>query len=76
MPIIQPASKNILIIAGDVSGDMHAANLIREMKTLMPSLNVTAMGGQRLQAVSDSFLFDLAAKGASGFLKPILKFPL
>ncbi|MGB2578326.1 lipid-A-disaccharide synthase [Elusimicrobium simillimum] len=75
MATILPTSRNVLIIAGDVSGDLHASNLVREMKAQHPELNITAMGGQRLKAVADNFLFDLAAKGASGFVAPLLKIP-
>ncbi|MBP5286889.1 MAG: hypothetical protein J6Z08_03210 [Elusimicrobiales bacterium] len=48
MAITVPQTKNILIIAGDPSGDVHAANLIRELKKKDSSLAITAVGGLRM----------------------------
>jgi len=76
MATILPTSKNILIVAGDLSGDLHAANLAREMKTLKQDLVITAIGGKNLQAASDNFMYDLVSKGASGFVAPLIKMPL
>jgi lipid-A-disaccharide synthase len=76
MPRILQSSKNILIIAGDVSGDVHASNLIKALKAYDPGLSVTAMGGERMKAVSDEFLYNLVSKGASGFVDPFKKIPL
>ncbi len=69
-------TENILIVAGDVSGDLHAANLIQEMKKLQPSIHIAAIGGRLMKQKADSFLFDLAAQGATGFIEPLKKMPL
>ncbi len=37
--------KNICIIAGETSGDMHAAKLVREMKKLDAELSFFGIGG-------------------------------
>jgi len=76
MPTILPTSKNILIVAGDLSGDLHASNLVREMKKLKPDLVITAIGGKNMQSAADNFLFDLVSKSASGFVAPLVKLPL
>lgn len=76
MPNINPITRNILIIAGDVSGDIHASNLIKELKAQDPEVRITAVGGPRMKAVSDHFLYDLASAGASGFIEPLKKMPL
>ncbi|ACC99056.1 Lipid-A-disaccharide synthase [Elusimicrobium minutum Pei191] len=76
MPNIVPTSKNILVVAGDVSGDLHASNLVREIKRINPNVKITALGGKRLKETADNFLFDLASKGASGFVAPLVKLPL
>ncbi|MBD9150300.1 MAG: lipid-A-disaccharide synthase, partial [Spirochaetia bacterium] len=46
MSTITPISKNILIVAGDVSGDIHAASLVRALKAADPEVRVTAIGGK------------------------------
>ena len=73
---ITPIVKNILIVAGDVSGDLHASNLIKALKTQDPEVKVTAIGGKLMQKEADVFLFDLASKGASGFVEPLKKMPM
>jgi len=37
------------LIAGEASGDLHASNLIRELRKLDPAVNVRAWGGELLQ---------------------------
>lgn len=76
MSTITPISKNILIVAGDVSGDIHAASLVRALKEADPEVRVTAIGGKQLAAASDTFMYDLASQGASGFIEPLKKMPL
>jgi len=40
---------NLLVIAGEVSGDMHAAKVVAELKKFQPGLRVWGIGGDRLQ---------------------------
>ena len=76
MSTVTPITKNILIVAGDVSGDLHAEGLIRALKEADPEIKITAIGGKRMQPLCDRFLFDLASAGASGFVEPLKKMPL
>ena len=43
-------SSELLVVAGEVSGDLHAANLIRELRGLVAGLRVVGIGGERLRA--------------------------
>ena len=43
-------SKRLYIIAGEASGDMHGANLIRQLKIKDPDLDIRAWGGDRMKA--------------------------
>lgn len=63
----------ILIVAGDPSGDLHAANLAAALKAARPDLKIAAVGGQKLRAVADEFIEDLASRGVTGFWEPVLK---
>jgi len=76
MPQIMQSTKNILVVAGDISGDVHAASLIKAMKEYSPEITITSIGGERMKAVSDKFLINLISKGASGFVEPFKKIPL
>lgn len=72
----QIKKKNILVVAGDVSGDVHASALVRELKYLRPDLKITSVGGMRLKAHSDEFIYDLATSGIGGFTEPFKKLPM
>lgn len=71
--MVQQTPNRIFFCAGDVSGDIHASNLMKELKNLSPNICFDSVGGQRMQALSDIFLYDMVAKGASGFIEPIRK---
>ncbi len=40
--------RSILLLAGEASGDHHAAALIRQLKQLAPDIRVTGIGGDKL----------------------------
>ena len=60
-----------LIVAGDPSGDIHAASLIAALKRQRPDARVAAVGGERCRAVADEFIEDLASRGVTGFWEPL-----
>jgi len=43
------SEQNLLVLAGEVSGDMHAARVIRALKEKRPGLSVWGIGGDLLQ---------------------------
>jgi lipid-A-disaccharide synthase len=67
------ANNKIFISAGDLSGEIHAANLVRAIKELDPSCFITSAGGNNLKSVSDTFLEDIVNINAFGFL-PVKQF--
>jgi len=40
----------VFIVAGEASGDLHGANLVREMKKLDPAITFSGVGGKRMEA--------------------------
>ncbi len=48
--IMQPENTTIMIIAGEASGDLHGAQLVREMTHINPGLSFYGVGGERMQA--------------------------
>jgi lipid-A-disaccharide synthase len=58
----------IFISAGDLSGEVHALNLIKEIKKINPLCFVSSTGGNNLKAISDSFIEDIVNINAFGFL--------
>ncbi len=68
------SNKNILVVAGDPSGDLHAAGLIKALRAQDPEITVTAIGGVRMQEVSTHFIYNLVSVGAIGFSEPFKHF--
>ncbi|MDR1400880.1 MAG: hypothetical protein LBI98_00980 [Endomicrobium sp.] len=66
-------SSKIFISAGDFSGDIHASDLIKEIKKISPLCYVSAVGGVNLRLVTDEFLDNIVSINAFGFL-PIKQF--
>ena len=48
---------NILVVAGEASGDMHGANLVRAFHRLCPEAQVSAMGGEALAAAGAEMVY-------------------
>ena len=57
---------NILIIAGEVSGDLYAAHLAAELKSQHSKCNLFAIGGEKLNKESDQFIFESTHKHGVG----------
>ena len=52
--------KKILVIAGEASGDLHASNLVRELKERDPSLGIFGVGSRRMEEAGVTLLADAA----------------
>lgn len=57
---------DLLVVAGEHSGDEHAARMVRGLLTQLPGLKVCALGGPRLAAAGARLLRDLTATSAIG----------
>jgi lipid-A-disaccharide synthase len=60
---------DLLIVAGEHSGDEHAARVVREMRAKNPSLNVAALGGPQLAAAGAQLLHDMTASSVVGIVE-------
>ena len=56
----------IMIVAGEASGDMHGANLVRAMHQLAPGLRFCGMGGSELARAGVELLCDAAKLAVVG----------
>lgn len=66
--LVMPSAnlKHIVIVAGEESGDQHAAELVRQLKTKAHNLRFSAVGGRHLQAEGIPLISDLARYGVTG----------
>ncbi len=68
-------SKNVLIIAGEVSGDLHGASLIRELKKLDSSLKIFGIGGDKMRAEGMELIYHIDKMAFLGFVEVIKHLP-
>jgi lipid-A-disaccharide synthase len=45
-----PAPRRVLLVAGEASGDLHGADLLRALRALRPDVDVAGLGGEHLRA--------------------------
>lgn len=60
-------SKRILIVAGEVSGDLHAAGLIQEMLKIDPNLEFFGIGGEEMGKRGVKLLYHVDQLSFMGF---------
>lgn len=72
--ISQRKRPDLLIIAGEHSGDQNIAQYIKQLKTTHPELVVYAFGGQNLAEAGARLLLDMTKFSVVGLTEVILKY--
>ncbi|MBC8208505.1 MAG: lipid-A-disaccharide synthase [Desulfobulbaceae bacterium] len=67
--------KKVMIIAGEASGDLHGAHLVRAMHAQNPDLSFSGMGGEELAAAGVDLLFDAEKIAVVGLFEVFSHFP-
>jgi lipid-A-disaccharide synthase len=67
--------REVLVIAGEASGDLHAAGLARALSALRPDLRLVGMGGRQMRAAGVEILEDAERMAVMGFVEVIRKIP-
>ncbi len=67
---------DVLVIAGEHSGDAHAALAVRQLLADDPSLRVCALGGDQLAAAGAQVLFDLPQHSVVGLIEVLKNYRL
>jgi lipid-A-disaccharide synthase len=62
----------IFFSVGEPSGDLHGANLIRELRQRHPDIECVGFGGPRMQAAGAELLEDLTRLAVMWFLRALL----
>jgi lipid-A-disaccharide synthase len=62
-----------MIVAGEASGDMHGANLVREMLRIDPALNFYGIGGKKLREEGVKLLANASDMAVVGLTEVISK---
>ncbi len=68
-PAAAAARRKVLLVAGEASGDLHGAMLVRALQRRDPRLEVWGVGGDRLRDAGMHILVDTAAVATMGFVE-------
>jgi lipid-A-disaccharide synthase len=69
------AEKKILIICGEASGELHAANLALALKKINPELKVFGVGSELLRQADTEILYDIKGLSVFGIFDVFKKLP-
>ncbi len=62
-------TKKILIVCGEPSGDLHAANLVKSIKEIYPSVTFSGLGGRNLKNQGLNLYDDPTSLAVVGFFE-------
>jgi lipid-A-disaccharide synthase len=65
----------LYIIAGESSGDGHAAVLMSELLAMAPDIEFYGAGGPKMREVGGSHIFDWTQEAVVGFWDVLMKYP-
>ncbi len=76
-PIIQFRIRmpNILLVAGEASGDLHGGRLVQALKTLAPDCSFFGIGGEHMARAGMELLFHIRDMAVVGFTEVIRHLP-
>jgi lipid-A-disaccharide synthase len=69
LPAPRAGKVDLLVVAGEHSGDEHAARMVAGMKRLRPGVEVAALGGPRLAGAGAQLLHDLTGSSVVGLVE-------
>lgn len=67
-------SKTVFIVAGEASGDLHAANLCQELLKIDNSIQLQGMGGKNMREAGVDVLFDASRLAVVGIVEVLFKY--
>lgn len=62
-------ASRILLVAGEASGDLHGGHLVRALRQISPTTEVTGVGGAELRAAGMEILADVNMLSAVGLVE-------
>lgn len=68
-------NKKIMIIAGEASGDLHGSALITELKKLDPELELTGIGGSKMEKAGMEIIYHIQDMAFLGFAEVVKHLP-
>jgi lipid-A-disaccharide synthase len=65
--------RKVLIVAGETSGDLHGAHLVKAARSLDPALHFYGMGGKHLRSTGTDVVFDNSKVAVVGIVEVFSK---
>jgi len=66
----------VMIIAGEPSGDLHGAGVVRELKRRDPACDVFGIGGDKMRAMGMDLIYHIRELSVMGFWEVLQHLPL
>ena len=67
--------REILFVAGEVSGDLHAAGVARALRARNAPFRFVAVGGDQLRAAGAELIAHIEGLAVMGFIEPLKRLP-
>ncbi|MGQ0649986.1 MAG: lipid-A-disaccharide synthase [Gemmatimonadaceae bacterium] len=67
--------REVLVIAGEASGDLHGAGFVHALRTLRPDLHFAGMGGHLMRDAGVELIEDAEHMAVMGFVEVVRKIP-
>jgi lipid-A-disaccharide synthase len=71
----ESASSDVMIVAGEASGDLHGATLARHLRRLAPATSLVGMGGPRMAEAGVHLLVDASRLAVVGVAEALGRLP-
>jgi lipid-A-disaccharide synthase len=71
--MITRASPRIFVSAGEPSGDLHGAGVVRALRERYPDASIEALGGPRMVEAGATLRYDMEGLAAFGFVEIVSK---
>jgi lipid-A-disaccharide synthase len=68
-------TQRLLLSCGELSGDLYAGALTRELRALAPDIEVSGLGGEELKRAGGRLLVDYRGLAVTGFTEIAMKVP-
>jgi len=74
MANVKKDSIKLFIVSGELSGDIHGSNLVKELKKYFSSIELYGTGGDRLKSLGQKQIYHISEMSIIGFVKIIRSF--
>jgi lipid-A-disaccharide synthase len=69
------ALREVLVVAGETSGDLHAATVVEALRRAAPEIPIAGVGGARMRAAGATMLEDMTAHAVMGYAGVVRQIP-